>query len=436
MKITVIGLGYLGATHAIVMAKLGHEVIGIESSQQKVDDLKAGRIPFFEPGLEEAFKEVLSQGSIKFQSAHTESSREADIHFLCVGTPQMNDGIAANTDFLFSAVDELAPFLREDSVVVGKSTVPVGTALRLQSHLAERVTFNPHLAWNPEFLREGNALKDSISPDRLVFGVNDKHSEELLRKVYEPVLNSGVPLVVMDIPSAELVKVAANSFLATKISFINAVAEIAETAGADTLKIAEAIGFDERIGKKFLHNGIGYGGGCLPKDLRGFIARSEELGVSSMGRLLSEVDAINLGRRERVIQLAKEELGSLVGKKITILGASFKPNTNDIRDSPGIAVALAFAEAGAAVVVHDPISLDGVKTMYPSLGTEENTDVALQNAELVILATEWPAYLELDAVKLRSIVKNPTIIDGRNFLRLETFMAAGWRCLALGRNIG
>jgi len=436
MKITVIGLGYLGATHAVVMAKLGHEVIGIESNQQKVDDLRAGRVPFFEPGLDEALNEVLAQGNIRFQSAHDESSREADLHFLCVGTPQVHGSNAANTDYLFSAVEELAPFLREDSVVVGKSTVPVGTALKLKSHLAGLVAFEPHLAWNPEFLREGNALKDSIAPDRLVFGVSDSRSEAVLREVYEPLVSGGVPLIVMDIPSAELVKVAANSFLATKISFINAIAEVAEASGANTLKIAEAIGYDDRIGKKFLHNGIGFGGGCLPKDIRGFMARADELGVSSIGKLLSEVDAINLGRRDRVIQLAKEELGTFAGKKITVLGAAFKPNTNDIRDSPGIAVALELTEAGAAVVVHDPISLDGVKVMYPSLSTEQNLEAALKDAELVILATEWASYQELDAMTTKALVKTPTIIDGRNYLKLESFAAAGWRTLALGRNLG
>ena len=436
MKITVIGLGYLGATHAVVMAKLGHEVIGIEPSQQKVDDLRAGRVPFFEPGLDEALKEVIAQGNIKFQTAHDESSLEADLHFLCVGTPQVHGSNAANTEYLFAAIEELAPYLREDAVVAGKSTVPVGTALKLQAHLAARVNFEPHLAWNPEFLREGNALKDSISPDRLVFGVSDERSEAVLRDVYKPVTDAGVPLIVMDIPTAELVKVAANSFLATKISFINAVAEVAEAAGANTVKIAEAIGYDERIGKKFLHNGIGFGGGCLPKDIRGFMARAEELGVSSIGKLLSEVDAINLGRRDRVVHLAKEELGSIHGKKITVLGAAFKPNTNDIRDSPAISVALELTQAGAAVVVHDPISLDGVNVMYPTLTTEKNLDAALQDSELVILATEWSVYRDIDPVKTKSLVKTATIIDGRNYLPLETFAAAGWRTLALGRNLG
>jgi UDPglucose 6-dehydrogenase len=435
MKITVIGLGYLGATHAVVMAKLGHEVIGIEPSQAKVDTLRAGKVPFYEPGLDEALAEVLAQGNIKFQTAHDENSAQADLHFLCVGTPQVKGSNAANTEYLFSAIEELAPHLRADAVVAGKSTVPVGTAGDLTAHLAARTSFAPHLAWNPEFLREGNALQDSISPDRLVFGVADQRSEEVLRAAYKPVTDAGVPLIVMDIPTAELVKVAANSFLATKISFINAIAEVAEASGADATKLAEAIGYDERIGNKFLRNGIGFGGGCLPKDIRGFIARADELGVDSIGKFLGEVDSINLARRTRVVTLAKQELGSLAGKKITVLGAAFKPDTDDIRDSPAITIASELTAGGANVVVHDPISLPGVRVMYASLATEENLTEALRDAELVILATEWKLYRELNPADTKALVKTATIIDGRNYLRLDEFASAGWRTIALGRNL-
>lgn len=435
MKITVIGLGYLGATHAVVMAKLGHEVIGIEPSQEKVDTLRAGKVPFYEPGLDEALTEVIAQGNIKFQTAHDENSAQADLHFLCVGTPQVKGSNAANTEYLFAAVEELAPHLREDAVVVGKSTVPVGTAADLTAHLAARTSHTPHLAWNPEFLREGNALQDSISPDRLVFGVSDARSEEALREVYKPVTDAGVPLIVMDIPTAELVKVAANSFLATKISFINAIAEVAEASGADATKLAEAIGYDERIGNKFLRNGIGFGGGCLPKDIRGFIARADELGVDSIGKFLGEVDSINLARRTRVVTLARHELGSLAGKKITVLGAAFKPDTDDIRDSPAITIASELTAGGANVVVHDPISLPGVRVMYASLATEENLTEALRDAELVILATEWKLYRELNPADTKALVKTATIIDGRNYLRLDEFASAGWRTIALGRNL-
>ncbi len=440
MKITVIGLGYLGATHAVVMAKLGHEVIGIEPDQSKVDELRAGRIPFFEPGLDEALTEVLAEGNLRFATAHDDESREAELHFLCVGTPQVAGSKAANTDYLFSAVTELAPYLHADAVIAGKSTVPVGTAAALTAHLSAELAkhgkdFAPHLAWNPEFLREGNALQDSIAPDRIVLGVTDQRSEDALREVYQSITDAGTPLLVADIPTAELVKVAANAFLATKISFINAIAEVAEASGADAVKLAEAIGYDDRIGKKFLRNGIGFGGGCLPKDIRGFIARADELGVESIGNFLGAVDQINLGRRERVVELAKRELGDLTGKAITVLGAAFKPDTDDIRDSPAIDIALKLTEAGASVLVHDPISLPGVRVHYPALTTEDDLMTALTGAELVILATEWKQYRELDPAVVGQLVTNKTVIDGRNYLELDRYKSAGWRTIALGRNV-
>lgn len=440
MKITVIGLGYLGATHAVVMAKLGHTVIGIEPNQAKVDELRSGRIPFFEPGLDEALHQVLAQGNIRFETEHDAESLEADLHFLCVGTPQVAGSKAANTDYLFSAVAEVAKFLREDAVVAGKSTVPVGTAAALTAHLAAELAkhgkhFAPHLAWNPEFLREGNALEDSISPDRIVLGVTDERSEEVLREAYKPITDAGTPLLVTDIPTAELVKVAANSFLATKISFINAIAEVAEASGADAVKLAEAIGYDDRIGKKFLRNGIGFGGGCLPKDIRGFIARADELGVQSIGNLLGAVDQINLDRRERVVELAKRELGSLTGKSITVLGAAFKPDTDDIRDSPAIEIASKLTAAGANVLVHDPISLPGVRVHYPHLTCEDDLTVALTGADLVVLATEWKVYRELDPAVIGELVGQKILIDGRNYLNVDSYKVAGWRVVALGRNV-
>jgi UDPglucose 6-dehydrogenase len=318
MKITVIGLGYLGATHAIAMAELGHDVIGIEANPQRLSDLQNGVIPFFEPGLDEALQAVLKKGNIKFQADHGPESLEADLHFLCVGTPQLPGSYAANTSYLQDACKALAPYLREDAVVAGKSTVPVGTAEMLTELLAKETSFAPHLAWNPEFLREGTALEDSLRPDRLVIGVNDERSEEVLREVYQPITDLGTPFIVTDIPTAELVKVAANSFLATKISFINAMAEIAEVAGADAVQLAEAIGYDDRIGKKFLRTGIGFGGGCLPKDIRAFMARAEELGVGAAVSFLDDIDDINKRRRVRVVDVLKNELGDLKGKKILV----------------------------------------------------------------------------------------------------------------------
>mgnify|MGYP000718158533 FL=1 len=437
MKITVIGLGYLGATHAIAMAELGHEVIGIEANPKRLSDLQSGVVPFFEPGLDEALQNVLAKGNIKFQEDHTEESREADLHFLCVGTPQLPGSYAANTEYLHSAVKALAPYLREDAVVAGKSTVPVGTSAVLTQVLAEATGFTPHLAWNPEFLREGTALEDSLRPDRIVIGVNDERSAEVLRKVYEPITVHGTPFLVTDIPTAELVKVAANSFLATKISFINAMAEIAEVSGADAVALAEAIGYDERIGNKFLRNGIGFGGGCLPKDIRAFMARAEELGVGKAVDFLDDIDQINLRRRTRVVDLLKQELGSsLSGKRILVLGAAFKPNSDDLRDSPSIAVAKLIEAEGATVVMHDPISLDHVRATQPSFVAEHDLVKAATGADALVLATEWNDYREGHVpADLAPVVANKLIIDGRNALKVEKWQKAGFRLIALGRNV-
>lgn len=444
MKVSVIGLGYLGATHAVAMAELGHEVVGIEADPNRLAALQRGEIPFYEPGLDEALARVIRQGNISFVPDHSESTADADIHFLCVGTPQLKGSYAADTSYLFSAIESLGKWLKPSSVIAGKSTIPVGTAAALRDRLSEIAGFRAHLAWNPEFLREGTALEDSLRPDRIVIGVEagDELAEAKLREVYAPILEGksgsaagSTPFLVMDVPTAELVKVAANSFLATKISFINAMAEIAETAGADAVRLAEAIGWDERIGNKFLRNGIGFGGGCLPKDIRAFMARAEELGVGQAVDFLADVDAVNLRRRQRVVELAKAELGELAGKKILMLGAAFKPDSDDLRDSPALDIAVMLHEAGADVTVHDPMSLHGVQAKHPQLKTAENLQAAVPGAELLVLGTEWREYRELDPVALGSLVAKKLIIDGRNTLDVAKWQSAGWRLIALGRNV-
>ena len=434
MKITVIGLGYLGATHAVAMAKVGHQVIGIEPNQQKLESLSQGKAGFFEPGLDEALAEQIALGRIEFKAQHDDSSREADIHFICVGTPQTPGSLAADTSYLESAIKGLAPYLREDALVAGKSTVPVGTAVRLTALLAEATGFSsPNLAWNPEFLREGTALEDSLRPDRLVIGVTNPRSEELLRAVFAPMIESGIPFLVTDLATAELVKAAANAFLATKISFINAMAEIAEVSGADASQLATAIGYDERIGNKFLRNGVGFGGGCLPKDIRALMARAEELGVGQSVAYLKEIDNINLRRRDRVIHLLTQELHSFKDKKVLILGAAFKPDSDDVRDSPALAIALLAQAAGADVVVHDPVALHGVSLKHPDLPVEQDLHKAFDSADAVVLATEWKEYRELDPTTVS--VANKLIIDGRNVLDVAKWQRAGFRVLALGKTI-
>ena len=435
MKITVIGLGYLGATHAVAMAKIGHEVIGIETSEEKLASLRSGKAGFYEPGLDEELAIQLASGRLSFQSGHDQNSAASELHFICVGTPQRKDSLAANTSYLFSAIRDLAPYLNEKALVVGKSTVPVGTAAELTKELNSLVSFDAQLAWNPEFLREGTALEDSLHPDRLVVGVDSEFTETKLSEVFAPMIQAGVPFIVTDIPTAELVKSAANAFLATKISFINSMAEIAEVSGANASMLAEAIGYDERIGNKFLRNGVGFGGGCLPKDIRSLMARAEELGVGESVAYLKEVDKVNLRRRERVIELLKQELGSLSSRKVLVLGAAFKPDSDDIRDSPALDIALLAKAAGAEVVIHDPISLPGVRAKHPELIAVDDLVAAFDSVDAVVLATEWKTYRELDPGLVKSVVSNALIIDGRNVLDVAKWQSAGFKVLALGRTI-
>lgn len=433
MKISVIGLGYLGATHAVAMAKLGHEVLGIEPDPKKLAALKAGELPFHEPGLDTALREVLANGSLKLASGHSEESRKIELHFICVGTPQLEGSDKANTSYVFAAAKELAKWISKTAVVAGKSTVPVGTAKDLREEMSVIAGFEVNLAWNPEFLREGTALEDSLAPDRIVVGAWNDHCVEVIRSAYSKILETGTPFLVLDVPTAELVKVAANSFLATKISFINAMAEVAEVSGADVVALANAIGYDERIGNKFLRSGVGFGGGCLPKDIRGFVARAEELGVGSAVEFLKNVDAINLRRRQRVIELAKQQLGEVSGKSVLLLGISFKPDSDDLRDSPAMDIAESLLEQGAKVTVHDPVALQAMGLRNSGLGKVTDLEAAFESADLVILGTEWKQYKELDPSKLNA--KTKTIIDGRNVLDVAKWQAAGWKVIALGRSL-
>ncbi len=435
MNIAVIGLGYLGATTAVALSLVGHDVIGIDPDQAKVDALRAGRVPFFEPGLDEALVEAQTTGRLRFQTEHIHTSVDVDVFLLCVGTPQSRTGLGADLRYLESSIDNLAPFLRANAIVVGKSTVPVGTAEKLKSRLAAHVSFEPYMSWNPEFLREGTALKDTLTPDRIVIGVDDPHSEALLRQMYEPMAAVNIPIVKVDSKTAELVKVAANSFLATKISFINAMAEISEQVGADAVLLAEAIGYDERIGNKFLKTGIGFGGGCLPKDIRAFQACAADLGLEQSVSFLAQVEDINLRRRRRVVDIAREELGDLTNRRVAMLGAAFKPETDDIRDSPAMAVAELLWAAGAHVVIHDPKAVENVRRMYPNVGVAESVAEAVAGADLVVVGTEWREYALADAWQLGALAKNKLVIDGRNILPYRQWQEAGWKVIALGRNL-
>ncbi len=432
LKVSVIGTGYLGATHAACMSSLGFEVIGVDVDAAKIELLTAGRVPFYEPGLEDLLQKEIASGRLTF-STDFSAIAEADVHFICVGTPQKPDSLAADLKYVDAALDAVAAICKPGSLVVGKSTVPVGTAARLRERLLK---INPKvdLAWNPEFLREGFAVEDTLHPNRLVVGVTNDAAENKLKEIYASNLAENTPWVRADLPTSELVKVAANSFLATKISFINAMAEVCEAAGGDVTVLAKAIGYDPRIGSRFLQAGIGFGGGCLPKDIRAFMARAGELGADQALEFLREIDSINLRARQRVIELVRKDLSdNLTGKKIAVLGAAFKPDSDDVRDSPALDIAAQIAAAGAVVTIHDPKAIAPAKKRFPALGFSEDIEGALKGADLVLHLTEWKVYRELDPVKMAKLVANPIIIDGRNALDREAWIAAGWKFRALGR---
>ncbi len=432
MRISVIGCGYLGAVHAACMASLGHDVVGVDVDPLRVGELSAGRAPFFEPGLEPLLAEGVAAGNLRFSTDPADAAG-AEVHFLAVGTPQNTDG-SADLRFVDAAVDALLPHLAAGSLVVGKSTVPVGTAARLTSRIEAA---GARLAWNPEFLREGHAVDDTLRPDRLVYGVAGAADAAVLDAVYAFALTVGTPRIVGDLATAELVKVAANAFLATKISFINAMAEVAEVAGADVTTLADAIGYDARIGRRFLNAGVGFGGGCLPKDIRAFQARATELGVGEALAFLGEVDRVNLRRRDRVVQLAEDALGGSVrGRRIAVLGLAFKPDSDDVRDSPALDVAARLHEAGAAVRATDPQAIETARRRHPELDYRAELRDAVEGAELVVLLTEWEQFRALDPAALRIRVAGRRIIDGRNALDAAAWAAAGWDYRALGRASG
>ena len=434
-KLSVLGTGYLGATHAVAMVELGYDVIGLDVDEAKVARLTAGDVPFFEPGLPELLRKALDSGRLRFTTSYQEVADFADVHFVCVGTPQRPDGYAADLTYVEAAFSTLAPLLDRRALVVGKSTVPAGTAQRMSELVASLAPSDEvEVAWNPEFLREGFAVEDTLHPDRLVFGVQSTAAEEALRAAFAPVISSGTPVVVTDFATAELVKVAANSFLATKISFINAMAEVCEVVHADVTALSEALGYDSRIGKRFLHAGLGFGGGCLPKDIRAFMARAEELGAQDALAFLEEVDAINKRRRARAIDLGRELLdGDYAGKRVCVWGAAFKPNSDDIRDSPALDVAAAAQKLGAAVIVYDPEAMENAKRTHPQLAMASSALEAARNADVLLLLTEWSEFRETDPSMLASVVAAPRIVDGRNALDPATWRAAGWTYRALGR---
>ncbi|WP_030897278.1 UDP-glucose dehydrogenase family protein [Streptomyces sp. NRRL F-5126] len=442
LKITVIGTGYLGATHAAAMAELGFEVLALDVAQDKIDALRAGRAPMYEPGLEELLRRHVSgiegsSGRLRVTMDWAEVADFGDVHFVCVNTPQKQGEYACDMSYVESAMDSLAKHLGKAALVVGKSTVPVGSADRLAARLAELAPAGGEveLAWNPEFLREGFAVKDTLHPDRIVVGVRSERAERLLREVYASPIAEGTPFVVADFATAELVKTSANSFLATKISFINAMAEVCEAAGGDVATLAEALGYDERIGRKFLRAGIGFGGGCLPKDIRAFMARAGELGADQALTFLREVDSVNMRRRGHMVDMAREAVGgeSFLGKRVAVLGATFKPDSDDVRDSPALNVAGQIHLQGGQVTVYDPKGMDNARRVFPTLGYAASALEAVRGADVVLHLTEWREFRDLDPAELGAVASVRTVLDGRNVLDPARWRDAGWTYRAMGR---
>ncbi|OFM14673.1 MULTISPECIES: UDP-glucose dehydrogenase family protein [unclassified Corynebacterium] len=459
MRITVIGTGYLGATHAAAMAELGHEVLGVDVDPAKIEALSAGQVPFFEPGLPELLKKHVESGRLRFTTNYDEAVEFANVHFVGVGTPQVKGSYAADVRYVDAAITELAKRVVGKHLVFGKSTVPVGTAPRLQELAAKMISERAaagdeqlkntslEIAWNPEFLREGFAVKDTLEPDRVVLGTQkpgmilngagqevESIAEDSLRECFGPIFERETPLIVADTATAELVKVSANAFLATKISFINAVSEICEVTGADITTLADAIGMDARIGRRFLNAGLGFGGGCLPKDIRAFMARAGELGVDQALTFLREVDAINMRRREKTVDLVRGSFGgSLLGHTVTVLGAAFKPNSDDVRDSPALSIAGSLSLAGASVSVYDPQAMENAKKNFPTLEYAPSIEAALEGTEMVVVATEWQQFRDIDPVAAKKLVKRAAVLDGRNCLPADQWRAAGWDVTCLGR---
>jgi UDPglucose 6-dehydrogenase len=435
MRLTVIGMGYLGLTHAVCMAKLGHDVIGLDADAGKISQAASGEAPFFEPGLEPLLRKNLDAGRLQFTTSYEEAAAFGDVHFVCVGTPQARDG-SADLSQVHAVADALSPHLYGSCLIVGKSTVPVGTARSLTAQVREAAPAGDEVdvAWNPEFLREGYAVQDSLSPDRFVFGVASQRSAELLCQVYAAPLADGIPSLVMDLETAELVKVSANAFLATKISFINAMAEVCEKVGADVVRLADALAHDERIGRRFLAPGVGFGGGCLPKDIRAFQSAARELGIRSVVNLLGEVDAVNLSRRSRVVDLVRSVVdGTITGRRVTVLGLAFKPGSDDVRDSPSLHVCGLLMQEGAVVTAHDPIAMKNAARIRPDLRYADSISEAAEGADVVLHLTEWADYRAIDPMALATVVARRNMIDARCSLDQRLWRSAGWACHALGR---
>ncbi|MFI9391714.1 UDP-glucose dehydrogenase family protein [Streptomyces bauhiniae] len=437
MRVSVIGCGHLGIPHAAAMAELGHEVIGVDVDQAKVDRLNAGECPIYETGLPELLTRHTASGRLRFTTDISEAAGFAELHFIGVGTPIDADGRSYDTAQVFGAIRRLAPHLGRPCTIVGKSTVSVGTTAQVAA-LAQRLApagKGVEVVWNPEFLREGHAVEDTLRPDRLIAGVTTAEGEKAIRAVYAPIIDAGVPIFITDAQTAELAKGAANTYLGLKISYINAVADMCEAAGGDVARIVDILGIDPRIGSGGMRPGIGYGGGCLPKDVRAFTASARALGADAAAALLRAAEVINEQRTDVAFGLITRALDErpVSGARITVWGAAFKPGTNDVRESPALALAQTLQQAGGIVTVHDPQAVPTAMVRNPELEYTDDLAGSLDGADLVVLATEWTEYRSADPRTLAGRPANALLVDCRTTLDPEPWRAAGWTVHQLGR---
>ncbi|MFI6941646.1 UDP-glucose dehydrogenase family protein [Streptomyces sp. NPDC050418] len=439
MRISVIGCGHLGAPHAAAMADLGHDVIGVELDPDMCRTLRSGHSPFYEKGLDALLATHVPSGRLRFTTDLAEAAAFADLHFIAVGTPLDADGQGYDMGQVIGAVRSLAPLLTRPCTVVGKSTVTVGTVARLERILAEQAVAGVDLVWNPEFLREGHAVEDTLYPDRIVAGLSSAEAQKAIEAVYAPILARGdAELIVTDPATAEVLKSAANSFLATKISFINAMAEVCALSGADVKAVAHGIGIDHRIGHAGMRPGIGYGGGCLPKDVRAFAHRMGEIGATGAATLLQAVEGVNHGRVDAAVTLVEEAFGGpLAGARIAFLGAAFKAGTSDIRNSPALALAGRLRAEGARPVVFDPEAVHSARRAHPEHAYADTLEEALAGADVTVIATEWPQFSEdagLPATAARTVAARQ-LVDIRTVVDPLDWTVAGWTVRQLGRPV-
>lgn len=447
MKVCVIGTGYVGLVTGVCLAEIGHSVVCVDKDEAKISLLNSGKIPIYEPGLEELIKKNKEKKTISFISDPALGIKKSDIIFICVGTPPNPSG---KPDL--SALDEVAKTIGSSingyKIIVNKSTVPIGTAKRIRKIIKDNQTGknNNHdfdIVSNPEFLREGEAVNDAFFPERLVIGSESKKAIEIMRKLYEPIINQNfdyavnnshrkekVPIIITNTTSSELIKYASNAFLATKISFINEIANICERVGASILDVSYGMGLDSRIGSKFLKAGIGWGGSCFPKDVRALCYTAEEYGATAS--ILNAVIQVNNQQRFKVIQKAVDMLGVIDDKIIAVLGLSFKPDTDDTREAPSITIVNKFLELGAEVRVYDPVVKEYPSDMDRGAIVASDPYSALKDSDLLVLVTEWKEFLDLDYGKIKSLMKNPNIIDGRNFLDKKSLINLGFRYVGIG----